>query len=226
MSATLLAAALSACLVGADHSDTPHITYRDNPSARDKILLTQPPYPPNRPVSVRESPGGKLWHSRFPIGSRTPIREELLPGRGPAAYGAPVNRAFDAIYVNQNHVPIAINPWRTFDDDGLQKYRRARNIWLKENGWVGAVRTHVNPLYHQPGQEMYSDEMPKPRATIHLHDEPLRRPSEMRVEGPISGAPIERISRPHGASSPGARFTVVDHDRDALADAGEQPSED
>lgn len=219
MSATILAAALSACMLGSGNPETPYITYRDNPQARDKILLTPRPYPANRPVGVDRSAGGKLWHARYPVGSRTPIPEQVYPGPGPASYGAPAEMADRVIFVDVNHVPIAINPWRTYGQDGFKEFRLARNYWLRENGYVQKVRTHVNPRYHQQSEGMYSHGLPTPRATIRLHDEPLRRPSEMRVMTPVSGAPIERVSRPHAAAALHAPFRVIDDTTAPLADA-------
>ncbi|MEC9372928.1 MAG: hypothetical protein VYC34_03755 [Planctomycetota bacterium] len=218
MSSMLLAAAVLSSALAAPYDDAPF--------TRDALLLTPAPYPPNSIISVHRPENGRLWIPRSPIGSRTPQSELVYYDRGPAYYGAPAEALNDLILVDVVHVPIAISPWERFELEGFEKYHRAQHLWLKEQGLIQKVRTHVNPKRLRQPAGMYSQEAPTPRATIRLHDEMLRRPSEMRVMGPVSGQPITRISRPHALPAPGPAFTVAPvQGEETLAEASQESAE-
>ncbi len=190
MTATILAAAMLAATLGSERIDLRY--------GRDADLITPAPYPPGRVDDVRRPQNGRLWVSRHPIGSRRPIAEQIGGEPGPASYGAPWASVNDLIYVDVNHVPIAISPWTRFPEEGFQQFERARNQWLKEQGYVLGVRTHVNSRYLHAPSRMYAGDI-QPRATIRLEDEPMRRKSKLRVLGPevneatvLAHAPVTR----------------------------------
>jgi len=169
---TLLASAATATMLGVN-------PYGEFLPHRDQHLVEPRPYPPNRVDSPARLENGRLWRARTPVGSRTPIAEQVYGygHRGAAWHGAPVEANHRRIFVRVNHVPIAISPWRPFTENGFKHFREAQNIWLREHGWVGGVRTHVNARYLDDADRADS---PKPRATIRLHGEP--RSPRMRVE--------------------------------------------
>lgn len=176
-----------------------------SPSDRDGALLTPPPYPANRAEDVRRPETGRLWVSRFPIGNRTPLGE-LRPGA--AQYGGtPADDRW--IYVRMGPTALPVDPWSDYSSCGLPGLEAARNQWLRDNGYVLQVRTHVNARFAggQSSRSMYGQALPTPRATIRLDDELPRRPSRLRVDaggvgvGPVSSLPIARIVKPDGAPS-------------------------
>lgn len=121
-------------------------------------LATRRPYPAGRADDVRR-PGfnGSMWvgeshwggvQHHWPVDSGSP---------GAASYGA-TGREDEMVFVNLGPYVVAINPWESIDATGKerpakirQKLEDARNEWLKERGYVGGVRTHVNDAHlHAP----------------------------------------------------------------------------
>jgi len=179
------------------------------PIGRDAILITPAPYPAGRTDSVHRLENGRLWHSRYPIGSRTPIPEQIYADRGAAWYGAPPAAEDEVIFVRNNTQVIALRPWSPLQEDGFDGWEIARNRWLREQGYVLTVRTHVNPRYQHAERSMY----PSPRATIELHDELPRRPYLQRVDAtprPVSSQPVTRISTPDWARHPAVEVADAD----------------
>lgn len=176
MLSTLLATLLVAGASAAPHNPI------SNATGRDQYLVGPIPYPAYHTDSPDRHENGRLWHSRYPIGSRTPIREQHSGRIGAAAFGAPAHYNDQLLLVRVDQVAIAITPWQTFNKTGFDQYRQAQNLWLREQGWVLKVRTHVNPRY-QYDHEMASAQI-NPRATIRLHrDESAPTfPSRMRVD--------------------------------------------
>lgn len=105
-----------------------------------------------------------------------------------------------------------VSPWQIANDRSYRKnpttnaFNRAydkaadrleaqRQVWLRENGMTGGVRTHVNDatLYAPTRREEAS--LPTPRATIQIPDGEPRLKRNLRVEGPA------RISLPPGVSA-------------------------
>ncbi len=159
------------------------------PAADPRAQLLNPaPYPNARTDGPARVENGRLWHSRSPVGNRTPIRElPRVANGGPAAFGAPPELLDEVIFV-QTSIPnvgvIAISPWDDLDTRTIESIRRddprlgrrdrptdfrgepllyegetrrrsgiilrelkaAQRLWLKENGYILKVRTHVNPL--------------------------------------------------------------------------------
>lgn len=180
------------------------------PSDRDGALLTPRPFPANRVEDVRRPETGRLWISRFPIGNRTPLGE-LRPGA--AQYGAAADD-HRWIHIRSGPTALPINPWRDHNALGLPAFEAARSQWLKENGYILQVRTHINARYggaHEPreNRSMYGQALPEPRATIRIDDEMPRRPSRLRVDAgdaalpPVSSLPIRRIVMPDAAGATG-----------------------
>ncbi len=202
MSFTLLASAVVALSSGSG------VNYLE-PVGRDAILAEPAPYPAGRTDTIDRPENGRLWHSRYPIGSRTPIPERIYADEGAAYYGAPPEAEDELVFMRHNTQVIAIRPWSPHYEDGFKRWTLARNRWLREQGYVLSVRTHVNPRYQHAERTMY----PSPRATIRLHDELPRRPYLQRVDAtprPVSSKPITRISTPVPATRPVIK--VVDAD--------------
>lgn len=176
MLSTLLATLLVAGAAAAPNNPISNYT------GRDQYIVGPRPYPAYHTDSPDRLENGRLWHSRHPVGSRTPIREQRYGRIGPAAFGAPAQLNYQLLLVPVDQVAIAISPWQTFNKNGFDQYRRAQNLWLREQGWVLKVRTHVNARY-QYDRELASTQI-KPRATIRIHrDESAPTfPSRMRVD--------------------------------------------
>jgi len=186
-------------------------------SAREKLLTAPAPYPANRVDSPHRLENGRLWHARWPVGTRTPIPEQVYDDPGAAHYGAPVSAQHEVVYVRVNHTPIAISAWDRIDEMGLKRFERARNLWLEEQGWILNVRTHVNPRYHR--DPYAAKATPKPRATIRLHGDEPRFPRRMRVDAPVTKRG-ERIWKPDIARAAGP-YRVLPADETSVANAEE-----
>lgn len=131
------------------------------------------PHPVNRTDDPRRLENGRLWVSRSPIGSRSIIEELPYGFPGAAGFGAPFGANEEVIFVRSDTgLPdIAINPFDTIDDSTfdtierqipfigstrtktalvkdeiLSELREAKNQWLREQGYIQKVRTHVNPI--------------------------------------------------------------------------------
>ncbi len=132
---------------------------------RDRVLA-EPQLPgANRVQSVTRADGGTLWRP----GPR-------YASRANAAYGAHPLRHRLVIFTRSQHQIIAIDPWcdaRVSNIPGDQNRELARNIWLRENGYVQSVRTHINPARFEAHERRDPDArgLPTPRATIERHIE-------------------------------------------------------
>lgn len=125
-------------------------------------LLNLQPYPARRVSSPDRPELGRVWVSRTP-GEK--IAESVFPGPGPQALGADADLSNLLIYARTTYpLPdVAISPWqkiddRTFDDirrlrpwisnqrrgQIVGELREAQQRWLRQNGYVRTVRTHVN----------------------------------------------------------------------------------
>ena len=159
-------------------------------SGYNDLLVTPAPHPGNTVDSPFRAENGRVWVGRA-IGEH-----QTVHAPGAAAYGASVWEEDTIIFVRVNHVPVGISPWNRITASGLQDLERARNLWLKENGYVLGVRTFVNPRYAQSDEARATGaSLPLPRATIRRHIIPAG-PKKIQVMRPISGRPITRISKP------------------------------
>lgn len=139
--------------------------------SRDQLLVTPAPYPLKKVDSPLRARDSRLWAPRWPVGTRTPIGEQVLGFPGPAGYGASPE-ATDQMIVVRTREPlplVAISPFMKFDQSDIELIKRqqpwirrqdtirrdiqrAQNVWLQENGYILAVRTHVNPKTYQEMQ--------------------------------------------------------------------------
>ena len=189
----------------------------DGGTSRDDLLATPAPYPAGRVDSPHRAENGRLWVSRSPVGSRTPMRERVHGGPGAGAYGASADENDRVIYTRVGHQVIAIDPFATYDNRATRRYREAANQWLRENGYVLSVRTHVNPMHFRQDAERGAGELPQPRATIRINPAPKRSaPTEMRAG---ADAPTRIFLPMHaGYNGPAISYEVYAAARDAQAD--------
>lgn len=171
----LVAAMIVTAALGAD----PYEIGRGD--ARSDLLATPAPYPAGRTDSVDRLENGRLWVSRYPIGSRTPIRERVYASPGAASYGAAPRENHAYAYTRVGHQVIAFDPYATYAEDGFQHFRAAKNQWLRENGYVLKVRTHVNARYLQQGEDTRRAEGVQPRATIRINREQAVTPNRQAM---------------------------------------------
>jgi len=126
-------------------------------SARDQLLATPAPYPSNRVDSPDRVQNGRVWVS----GERY--------GGAATRYGADRYDHRGVIYARRDHKVVALNPWcdvRGASRIGFDDLEQARNQWLREQGYVLRVRTHVNPARFVEADEKAAGDLPEPRATI------------------------------------------------------------
>ena len=175
-------------------------TFTPAANPRAGLLLNPAPYPNNRTDDVDRFENGRVWVSRSPVGSRPPIGELTRGTPGPAFYGVGAEGHDEVIFVATSDVRsyIAISPYQQIDERTLAEIRRfepnlsrtsdsaearrllnelraGQNQWLKEQGLIQRVRTHVSAdpaasdgaaTAAQPGQEI------TPRAVIRV--QPLK----------------------------------------------------
>jgi hypothetical protein len=169
-------------------------------------LLNLPPYPARRVSSPDRPELGRVWVSRTP-GEK--IAESIFPGPGPQSLGAEPGLAGALIYA-QTRTPlpaVALSPWQTIDDatfddirrlrpwiknerrgEVLADLREAQQAWLRQNGYVRTVRTHVNADLHRgveaEGADAGTDGMPVPSGVIRVR--PVEEPAEdQRADRPV-----------------------------------------
>ncbi|MBL8747484.1 MAG: hypothetical protein JNK58_14155 [Phycisphaerae bacterium] len=144
----------------------PFITAAD---PRTGLLITPAPFPSNRVDSPDRIENGRIWAARSPIGNRTPIRELTRGLPGAASLGAHPDALDEIVWVQPEEIttPIAISPWQQVDAHTLRQIqrqepflgrtvdspesarllgelRRGQHQWLREQGYILTVRTHVN----------------------------------------------------------------------------------
>jgi len=170
-------------------------------SARDRLLAEPRPYPPNRVDSPFRLENGRVWHAGERYGSCA------------SRYGADAYDHPPVIYVRRNHQVIAINPWQDLRGDsriGFEDLERARQQWLREQGYVLSVRTHRNPRYMYGGDQLVSSDLPTPRATIKRHLEKREPQAPIAFGGSTTTDEIR------------ARLAEKESDaKETVADAGE-----
>jgi len=172
----LVAAIVVTAVAGAD----PYEIGRSG--ARADLLATPAPYPAERVDSPDRLENGRLWVPRSPIGSRTPIPEQVYSHPGAAYYGAAPSENHTVAYTRIGHQIIAFDPFATYAENGFEDFRAAKNQWLREQGYVLKVRTHVNPRYLRQADDA-DDGAPQPRATIRINRE-KEEPRNMQALAP------------------------------------------
>jgi len=170
-------------------------------SARDRLLVEPRPYPPNRVESPSRLENGRLWIAGDRYGSCA------------SRYGADPYDHPPVIYVRRDHQVIAISPWADLRGDsriGFEDLERARQQWLREQGYVQSVRTHRNPRFMYGGQQLVSSDLPTPRATIERHIEKKEPQSPIAFNGSTTTDEIR------------ARLAAEEAEKnETVADAGE-----
>ncbi|MDX2114671.1 MAG: hypothetical protein SFZ24_03495 [Planctomycetota bacterium] len=169
---------------------------------RAGLLISPAPHPGNRVDSPDRAQLGRVWNARTPVGSRTPTADIVWGLPGPGAYGAPADAVHDVIFVQPREIDtvIAISPWQEVDENTLRQIlrqeknlgstidnpsserllnelRAARHQWLTEQGYIGAVRTHVNALP--------SDDAARPAAS----------PASIKPRGVIRVVPADPVGK-------------------------------
>lgn len=170
-------------------------------------LATVRSYPYGIADDVRR-PGqnGMLWSVR-------PILGAIPNGPYPVYTGNPGAEKYGAygdddhtVWVKVGGICVTISPWDRITATGLENFEQVRGAWLRENGYLGGVRTVVNDLYHYgpQGGAVASKEMPKPVMTIDVPEDMPRFRSRMQVDATPAALPekgeITRISVPSTAS--------------------------
>lgn len=166
----------------------------------DRPIATVAPYPANMVDDVRR-PGynGRVWVSRPVIGGMDGPYPLGWDSPGPEAYGA-----FDAqdalVYARVGLLTISISPWEEVRPENLRQLRDAQQFWLKERGYVGGVRTHVNDLYlWKPDRDdgavaateaapARTRGLPEPRMILEIPADAPRMKSRIKVEARPVGA--------------------------------------
>jgi len=147
----------------------------------DCYLATPRPYPANVTDSVHR-PGfnGRLYVRRPVIGGIKGPYMRVHGEPGPEAYGA-FGAEDSVVWARVNHQVIDLDPFTRLPS-GLKHQERARQTWLRQYGFVGGVRTHVNDalLFEDEGESHAS--APTPRATIKV-PESWRRSPTLQVMG-------------------------------------------
>jgi len=82
------------------------------------------------------------------------------------------------------------NSYTRVHEKMASRIEEARQQWLKDNNFVGGVRTHVNDATLHTAAKVHTDQggLPEPRATIQLSPDVPRFRSRMRVEAPVGEA--------------------------------------
>lgn len=182
-------------------------------------LLNAEPYPSARTDDPRRPENGRLWYSRGPVGGRTALDEIPWGFPGAAGYGAPPEAIDEVIFVQvKEPLPvIAISPWENLSDDELRariergrpwirrseprtrdmldELRWAQLQWLKQQGFVQKVRTHVNAAPAKDEQQQTKNNT-EPSAIIRIRKTPkVEKVAETAPAGEPTVIPAGHPSR-------------------------------
>lgn len=185
-----------------------HHTVGYNLNDDPRPLASPMPYPANRVDSTRRPGfGGPTWNDQTFIGGV----DDWATNSNAAAYGA-VGHENQSVPVRVGPYTVSVNAWDQISPKGSdgrakeqpakirQHIEDARNQWLKENGYVGSVRTVTNPAAALKPARHAIDLTPK--AVIPAPDDQPKLRSRMQVQAPTS-SPLAgaRVSLPPGMSS-------------------------
>lgn len=171
----------------------------------DRILATPMPYADDRVDDVRR-PGfnGRLWVGETFRRERTwwPTGENW---EEPLKYGAgPDWNSGQTVRARVGVLSVGVNAWSRINDEGLRNLERARQLWLKEQGYTRGTRTFVNPKRLIEIERAGAANPVKtsavvapltPRATIRLESGERSRPVHRQVDA----GEAMRFSWPHAA---------------------------
>jgi len=219
---------------------------------REGRLVGAIPFPVNRTDDPNRVENGRLWVPRSPVGSRSITRELPFGFPGAAGVGAAPGENERVIFVRSGTgLPnIAISPFDTIDDstfdlieeqipfigstltrtelrrdEVIAELRAGQNQWLRENGYIQKVRTHINPavLYGEAQARAIDASTIEPRAIIR------KRPAQDSYNvdaGPASGTPtrVIRIGAPVEMNERSiVRVRIVRSEQVETAQAGTRP---
>lgn len=174
---------------------TPEVSHRSHRS-----LATPLEYPHGRADSVHR-PGfnGRIWIGSITVGPQDGHYASGASNPGAVAYGG--------IDVDQRVLArigtevVGFSPWTSFSGNGLLRFETARQEWLKEQGYVGGVRTFVNDLYLEKVERLAQADEPassagrhkiEPRAIIQVAPEVTRLRKRMHVRVVSPSEPLAR----------------------------------
>ena len=213
------------------------------PTNNGNILYPRP-YPYNRTDTTTFTNSGRLW---VPSTAQQKIFNELYPGDGPASYGAGLDQGDMAFFVRPDSEPwpdVLLSPWQNINEATIDEMirrqpwlkrspsrtqamitelRQAQNEFLRQQGLVTKVRTHVNAKAlerpaAEPGKTTGEVE---PSGVIRITPaKPGPNPNTLRTSLP-SNDTVTRVSLP-GDAVPEARITVVRQETEPEAVAGDQ----
>lgn len=166
---------------------------------------------------------------------------------GLAVVGAPLDEGDLVIFVRPESEPwpdVAISPYQTIDERTLEsifrrrpwlqrspersqnlihELRTAQRRYLKQQGYVAKVRTHINPLALRrggAGEKSSQSGGVEPSATIRLTPVKPAPEKELRTSVP-NDASVVRVSLP-GSETTRPQITVVRQETEPESGAGEQ----
>lgn len=165
-----------------------------------RSLATPLQYPQGRADSVHR-PGfnGRIWIGSVTVGPNSGYYATATNDIAASAYGA--------VDVDQRVLArigtevVGFSPWTSFSGTGLNRHETARQEWLKEQGYVGGVRTFVNDLYLDKVESFVhaDDSEPsvgrqkiEPRAIIQVAPEVTRLRKRMHVRVVSPTQPLAR----------------------------------
>jgi len=164
-----------------------------------RSLATPRLYPEARADSVRR-PGfnGRLWIGTVTVGPHDHDYAADDGNPGPTAYGA-VDQD-QRVLARIGTEVVGFSPWGSFSGNGLHRYETARQEWLKEQGYVGGVRTFVNDSYLMGAPAMTMDDADsgsgprtiRPRAIIEVAPEVTKFRKRMHVRVLEEGTVLAR----------------------------------
>ncbi len=112
----------------------------------DRPLATQAPYPTGVAINPAYVPqigrgwNGPVWRKGVPVD----LRPWGVPG--PNAYGVPASDD-SRYYARVGNLVVGASPWvRVDDDSSVQRIERARQQWLREQGYTVFPRVFRNPV--------------------------------------------------------------------------------
>lgn len=130
-----------------------------------ELLSTAPVYPAGIVDSVNR-PGfnGRLYVRRPMVSNAPGPFAESRGCPGPEAYGA-WGVGDETVWCRVAGQTMALDPFTRVSAQ-MHHQEAARQLWLRQRGYVGGVRTHVNDAYLGQDEGEAHAGLPQPRATI------------------------------------------------------------
>lgn len=135
-------AALAAAAVG-------QFQYLGPAHESERPLATPAPYVASRATNWAHVPEmGRPWEGRM-IVSGVYHPEFPWGGPGPAAYGAD-EYDFSLYWARVGNVVVPAHPWVAVPGPAFSDLEEARQLWLREQGYVNRPRVFRNPMHELP----------------------------------------------------------------------------